>query len=115
MATSATRPEAGAAEIDPVPALAGATSAPLAARERPPASVYGPWAWARLNLFGAWWSTAITLLLGYLVIRWSIAFVSWAFVNAVWTVPYNAQGTPDPTPCRDAQGVGACWAVIADK
>ena len=41
-------------------------------RERPPAGVVGPWAWARAHLFGSWWSTAITLMLGYLIVRFAL-------------------------------------------
>ncbi len=86
-----------------------------AAREQPPAGLTGPWAWARTNLFGSWWSTAVTLVLGYLVLRYGIAFILWAFVHAVWSVPYGPQGRPNTTACQNAQGIGACWAVIADK
>ena len=86
-----------------------------AARERPPAGVTGPWAWARRNLFGSWLSTAVTLLLGYLILRIVISFVSWAFLNAIWSVPYNAQGVADTSACQLAKGVGACWAIVADK
>jgi general L-amino acid transport system permease protein len=82
---------------------------------RPPAIVLGPWGWARANLFSSWWSTAVTLALGYLILRWSLDFVVWGVVNAVWTVPVNAQGKADATACYSAKGVGACWAVIADK
>jgi general L-amino acid transport system permease protein len=103
------------AQVDPVPSVAGATATPLAERERPPARVSAPWTWARRNLFGSWISTAITLVLGYLIVRWSVAFIGWAFVNAVWSVSYNAQGAPDPTACQNAKGVGACWAVIEDR
>ena len=71
--------------------------------------------WARANLFGSWWSTAVTLLLGYLILRIAISFVSWAFLNAVWTVPYNAQGVANTAACQIAKGIGACWAIIADK
>src|SRR3712207_5746587 len=71
-------------------------------------------AWARPNLFGSWWSTAVTLVLAYLIVRWAIAFVEWAFINAFWTVP--SQGNqPQTAVCREAKGVGACWAVIAEK
>ena len=87
----------------------------VAIRERAPPIVVGPWAWARTNLFGAWWSTAITLVLAYLILRFATAFILWAFVHAIWTVPYNAQGVPDTNVCRSAHGVGACWAVIVDK
>ncbi|MBN8875546.1 MAG: amino acid ABC transporter permease [Rhodospirillales bacterium] len=86
-----------------------------AARERPPAGLVGPWAWARANLFSSWWSTAITLLLVYVILRALFGFVEWAFVNAIWTVPYNAQGRPDTAVCQNAKGIGACWAIITDK
>ncbi len=86
-----------------------------AARERPPSAVAGPWAWARANLFGSWWSTAVTLLLGYVILRVAVGFIGWALVNAVWSVPYNAQGVPNTSACLKMQGIGACWAVIGDK
>jgi general L-amino acid transport system permease protein len=104
---------------EPVPAIAGIPAAsappPAPARERPPLGVVGPIAWARTNLFSGWLSTAVTLALGYLVLRWALSFVDWAFVHAIWTVPNTAAGTPDPAACRDAKGVGACWAVIGEK
>jgi general L-amino acid transport system permease protein len=95
------------ASVDPV--------AIAAARERPPSGVAGPWAWARANLFGSWWSTAVTLVLGYLILRFAISFISWAVLHAVWSVPYGAEGRPDNAACQNAKGIGACWAVIADK
>ena len=84
------------------------------AREQPPAGTTGPLAWLRANLFGSWWSTAVTLLLGYLLLRWAWGLFVWGVANAVWTVPQGAHG-PDPTACRMLQGAGACWAVIGDK
>jgi general L-amino acid transport system permease protein len=84
-------------------------------RERPPARVAGPLVWIKTNLFGSWWSTAISLLLGYLILHYAAAFISWAVVHAVWSVPYDAQGRPDNAACQNARGIGACWAVIADK
>jgi general L-amino acid transport system permease protein len=86
-----------------------------AERERPAAGTTGPWAWARANLFGSWWSTAITFLLGYLVLRFAASFVIWAVINAIWTVPYSPQGVPDTSVCQNAKGIGACWAIIPDK
>ena len=86
-----------------------------AARERPPTGSTGPLAWARANLFGSWWSTAVTLVLGYIILRIAVSFVAWAVLNAVWTVPYNAQGVANTAACQNAKGIGACWAVIADK
>jgi general L-amino acid transport system permease protein len=87
----------------------------VAARARPPAGSTGPWAWARTNLFGSWWSTALTLALGYVILRLAITFLGWAVINAIWTVPYSPQGVPDTAVCQNAKGVGACWAVISDK
>jgi general L-amino acid transport system permease protein len=66
--------------------------------------------WLRANLFSGWLSTAVTLALGYFIIRWAIGFVDWAFVNAVWSVPNNQTQA-----CRDMRGIGACWAVITEK
>jgi general L-amino acid transport system permease protein len=84
-------------------------------RDRPPAGSVGPVAWLRSNLFSSWWSTAVTLLLVYLILRWGVGFIDWAFVNAIWSVPANAFGQPDATICRTADPAGACWAVIGDK
>jgi len=103
-----------AASVDPVPSVAGSAALATPQRARPPSSVGGPVAWARANLFGSWWSSAITLLLGYLLVRWGIGLIDWAAIHAVWTVPYP-NGQPDTTACRDAKGVGACWAVVGDK
>ena len=85
------------------------------ARERPRVGSTGPWAWARANLFGSWWSTAVTLLLGYLILRFAISFVLWAVIHAVWTVPYSPQGVPNTAVCQNAKGFGACWAIIPEK
>ncbi|MBV9736261.1 MAG: amino acid ABC transporter permease [Acidisphaera sp.] len=95
--------------------IAAEAGVPFAARQRPPAKVVGPAAWARRNLFGSWWSTALTLVLGYLILRFAWGFFDWAVVHAIWTVPYDAQGHANSAPCRAQMGVGACWAVIADK
>jgi general L-amino acid transport system permease protein len=70
--------------------------------------------WLRANLFSSWWSTALTLVMVYLLARWIWGFVDWAVVHAVWSVPQTPKG-PDPTACRRLQGAGACWAVIGDK
>jgi general L-amino acid transport system permease protein len=86
-----------------------------AARGRPPAGSIGPWGWARANLFGTWWSTAVTLLLGYVILRIAVSFFAWAVLNAVWTVPYNPQGLANTAVCQNAKGIGACWAIIPDK
>ena len=36
-------------------------------------------------------------------------------VNAIWSVPYSETGIADTSACQNAKGIGACWAVIADK
>jgi general L-amino acid transport system permease protein len=82
---------------------------------RAPVNLVGPMAWARTNLFANWWSTAITLALAYLLIRVGVGFIDWAFINAIWTVPVSPQGVANTEACRDAKGVGACWAVIHEK
>jgi len=82
---------------------------------RPPAHPVSPLAWARVNLFGSWWSTALTLTLGYLLIRWAWGFIGWAFLHAVWTVPHDPEGRPETGICRAAAGIGACWAVVREK
>ena len=87
-----------------------------AARERPPAGVTGPWAWARRNLFGSWLSTAVTLLLGYLILRFAISFVSWAFVQRGLDRAVQCAGRRrHRVPASIAKGIGACWAIVADK
>jgi general L-amino acid transport system permease protein len=88
---------------------------PAASRVQPRLAGAGPVAWARANLFGSWMSTAITLVLGYIILRAGWAFLSWAVLHAIWTLPNNAQGAPDTGLCRAIMGVGACWAVVPEK
>ena len=84
--------------------------APEAAPRTPPLSQIGLVGWLRANLFSSWINTAVTLVVLYLVVRWTIGFVDWAFVNAVWSVEDNQTQV-----CRDLKGTGACWAVIGEK
>ena len=107
------------AEIDPVPALAGTSGVVQPEPVRPERALptlanVGPVAWARANLFNSWLSTAVSLALLYLLARWTLSFVDWAVLNAVWSVPVTSAG-PDPAACRAAKGAGACWAVIGEK
>ncbi|MBL6077857.1 amino acid ABC transporter permease [Belnapia sp. T18] len=81
-----------------------------AAPRSAPISQIGFVGWMRANLFSGWLSTAVTLLLAYMIVRWAIGFVDWAFINAVWSVPNNQTQA-----CRDLRGTGACWAVINEK
>jgi general L-amino acid transport system permease protein len=86
-----------------------------ATRERPPASVYGPMAWMRANLFSGIFSSLLTVVLGAIIL-WAVwGLVQWGLINAVWSVPLTAAGALDPTSCRLAHGTGACWAAIGDK
>ena len=95
--------------------ISASTETLLRPDELPPAAVGGPWTRIKAKLFSSWWSTATTLLLGYLTLRWGFAFLAWSFGYAVWSVPYSPQGTPDTAACHAVKGIGACWAVIADK
>jgi general L-amino acid transport system permease protein len=95
--------------------IAASGPTPTAARDRPSIAAVGPIAWVRTNLLASWWSTAVTLVLGYIIVRVVFSVVEWGVVNAIWTVPYSPAGIADTTVCQNAQGVGACWAVLADK
>jgi general L-amino acid transport system permease protein len=93
-------------KIDLDTAIAGVPEAP----RRAPMMAVGPVAWVRANLFSSWISTAVTLALAYLIVRWTVGFVDWAFVNAIWSVPDSQTQA-----CRAIKGVGACWAVVTEK
>ncbi len=95
------------ANTTPVSSGSPARSAPITA--------VGPIAWMRTNLFSGWLSTAVTLVLGYLVIRAVMGFVDWAFINAIWSVPVAPNGQAQTQACRELQGSGACWAVVTEK
>jgi general L-amino acid transport system permease protein len=101
-----------AAAAEPVPALAGV---PAAVPVRDVGRMRALSDWARKSLFGGWFSTAVTLLLGFLLLRWAWGFLEWGVLRAVWQVPIDANGRPDASACRALEGIGACWAVIADK
>jgi general L-amino acid transport system permease protein len=88
---------------------------PTEARSQTQVAALGPWAWLRANLLSSWWSTAITLALGYVIVRILFSLFEWGVVHAIWTVPYNATGIPDTSVCQNNKGTGACWAVLVDK
>jgi general L-amino acid transport system permease protein len=92
-----------------------AASGHAATRERPPIGSVGVVGWMRTNLFGSVWSTAVTLALGYIIVRVLFAVFEWGVVHAIWSVPYGKNGIPDTSVCQNVKGVGACWAVLADK
>jgi len=90
------------------------THIPAATRERPPSGLVGPVAWMRANLFGSWISSAVSLVLLYVILRAGWSLLDWGVIHAVWTVPQGANGA-DTTACRDAIGTGACWALVPEK
>ena len=94
----------------------GTVAIPASAEHRPPplAAGVGPLGWARVNLFNSILSSVVTVVLGVMILKWAYAFIDWGVVHAIWTVPQTATG-PDTSICRDAKGVGACWAVIGEK
>jgi general L-amino acid transport system permease protein len=96
-------------------ATATAEHVPTAARQQAKVAAIGPWAWARANLFGSVWSTAVTLALGYIIVRVVFSLVEWGLIHAIWSVPYGPTGVPNTTICQNAKGIGACWAVLSDK
>jgi len=71
-----------------------------------PVRTEGLTAWIRINLFNGPVTSLMTLLIGA-VLLWTIPqFLSWAVFRAAWLPDFNA--------CR-AEGVGACWGVVAEK
>src|ERR1700722_16350049 len=92
-----------------------APSLALAPNPREAQEGAGAVAWLKTNLFATWGSTAVTLALGYVIIRIAVAVISWAFVWSIWSVPYSPTGVADTGVCQAAKGLGACWAVIHDK
>lgn len=71
-----------------------------------PVRTEGPVAWVRANLFADWKTTLGTLLVGGMLL-WAVPqLLHWALFSAYWR--------PDAEACR-AEGVGACWGVVAEK
>jgi general L-amino acid transport system permease protein len=66
--------------------------------------------WLRENLFSSIPSSLITLLLLALLAKTVFGLVRWGVWDAVWTTSGN-----DSSACRAVRGLGACWAVIAEK
>jgi general L-amino acid transport system permease protein len=55
--------------------------------------------------------TIVTIVLGVLVAYFAYAFVQWAIVRAVWSLPADTGSLP----CRAMSGEGACWAVVVER
>ncbi|MBU0588886.1 MAG: amino acid ABC transporter permease [Gammaproteobacteria bacterium] len=78
---------------------------PIPARPAP-INTEGPIAWVRANLLGDWKTTLSTLLVGAFLLWYVPQLLNWVLFKAAWL--------PDAEACR-ADGVGACWGVVAEK
>ena len=67
-----------------------------------------PLQWLRAQLFSRPIDAVATAIILYLALQGLPPLLNWALVNAVWSAA-------DARLCRDLQGVGACWAFVADK
>jgi general L-amino acid transport system permease protein len=79
------------------------------ARPRP-AEQAGLFERLRIALFGDWATAALTCVVVLIAAWWGGAFLKWSVLNAVFAGGADALGR-----CRAAEGVGACWPVIAEK
>jgi general L-amino acid transport system permease protein len=73
----------------------------------PPASVQGPGAWIRDNLFSSWISGLLTLISLALVVWLVPGIVRYLFTDAIWIAK-------DGAACK-APEAGACWAYVWRK
>ena len=73
----------------------------------PPASVIGPLAWVRNNLFSSLTNTIMTLVSAWILVELIPPMLNWMFFDASFT-------GEDRNACR-AQAGGACWAFIAER
>ena len=71
-----------------------------------PVQTGGLLGWLRANLFADARTTLSTLLVGGVLLWYLPQFLNWALVSAYWQ--------PNAEACR-ADGVGACWGVVAEK
>jgi general L-amino acid transport system permease protein len=66
----------------------------------------GPVAWLRHNLFSDIKTSLATVIIGGLLLWYLPGLLNWALFSASWRPDFDA--------CR-ADGVGACWGVVAAK
>jgi len=64
--------------------------------------------WLRANLFSSLPNAVATLCILYLTWTLLPSFLNWALGSAIWSAA-------DGRLCREAQGAGACWALITEK
>ncbi len=81
------------------------TFVPIPARPAPNRTE-GPVAWLRHNLFGDIKTSLATVIIGSLLLWYLPGLLNWALFSASWRPDFDA--------CR-ADGVGACWGVVAAK
>ncbi|HEX5391133.1 MAG TPA: amino acid ABC transporter permease [Burkholderiaceae bacterium] len=81
------------------------TFVPIPARLAPNRTE-GPVAWLRHNLFGDIKTSLATVIIGSLLLWYLPGLLNWALFSASWRPDFDA--------CR-ADGVGACWGVVAAK
>ena len=81
------------------------TFRPIAARPAP-VNTEGPVAWVKANLLADWKTALSTVIIGGLLLWYVPQILNWAFISAAWRPQLEA--------CH-AEGVGACWGVIAEK
>ncbi len=62
--------------------------------------------WVRVNLFSDWVTSLSTVVVLALLLWLLPPFANWALLSAYWL--------PNAEACR-ADGVGACWGVVAEK
>lgn len=72
-----------------------------------PVNTSGALVWLRVNLFGDVKTGFSTLIIGALLLWFVPQFLNWSLLQAVWL--------PDVKACRAAEGLGACWGVVAEK
>lgn len=73
----------------------------------PPIADSGALLWLRSNLFGDIKTAGTTLVLGGLLLWFVPQLLNWAVFKAIWGADLQA--------CRAAEGLGACWGVVAEK
>lgn len=74
--------------------------------QAPPPTATGPVVWLRKHFFATWYDTMFSLVFAVLIYLALKAFISWAFVDAIWRVENKDLCTYD---------AGACWAVIESR
>ena len=70
-----------------------------------PRGTTGATGWLRAHLFYSWWSTILTVALGYCVVSFFLYLYTWGVADAVWEADSRRQ-------CLDESPHGACWAGI---